>query len=139
MLDVLEHLPDTVAALQRVSELLEPDGMFIITVPAFLLLWTNHDEINHHFTRYTTARFALVAERAGLRVLEQNYFYHWTFPVKVAVRLYERVFNVKPKPARVPPKWINSGQYWLSRLEQKTLSRVPLPLGSSLLAVGKRQ
>ena len=38
MLDVLEHLPDPAAALRRVESLLQPDGKFVVTVPAFRAL-----------------------------------------------------------------------------------------------------
>ena len=139
MLDVLEHMPDPATALQRVHDLLEPDGMFLITVPAFMLLWTNHDALNHHFTRYTAPELRKLAEKAGLCISEQRYFYHWTFPVKIGVRLYERAFDVKPRPAQVPAKWINSYLFFLSRVEQKLFGKVPLPLGSSLMAIGQIQ
>jgi 2-polyprenyl-3-methyl-5-hydroxy-6-metoxy-1,4-benzoquinol methylase len=58
MLDALEHLENPVAALRHVCELLTPEGTFIATVPAFMALWTNHDVLNHHFTRYTKSAFA---------------------------------------------------------------------------------
>jgi 2-polyprenyl-3-methyl-5-hydroxy-6-metoxy-1,4-benzoquinol methylase len=35
MLDVLEHLEDAVGGLRHALELLEPDGIFVATVPAF--------------------------------------------------------------------------------------------------------
>ena len=139
MLDVLEHLQDPVAALRGVRDLLEPNGTFVITVPAFMLLWTNHDSLNHHFTRYTLRRFRGLAMQAGLRVTEQQYFYHWIFPAKIAVRLYEGAFQSKPRPAKVPSSVINSFLFSLSRFEQKTLGRIRIPLGSSLLVVGKGQ
>ena len=137
MLDVLEHLRDPVAALRGVRDLLESDGTFLITVPAFMLLWTNHDALNHHFTRYTQRQFRSVAEQAGLRVTEQRYFYHWTFPAKLAVRVYESAFHVKPRPAQVPSTGVNSFLFSLSRFEQKMLGRISFPLGSSLMAIGK--
>lgn len=137
MLDVLEHLQDPLDALRRVRDLLEADGMFLITVPAFNILWTNHDTLNHHFTRYTAHRFRNLAEQAGLCIREQRYFYHWLFVAKIAVRLYESTFGLKPKPAEVPGKCVNASLFWLSRLEQKILSRYSFPLGSSLMVIGK--
>ena len=138
MLDVLEHLDDAVAALRQVLELLEPKGTFVATVPAFMALWTNHDVLNHHYVRYTKRSFGQVAAQAGLRVREQRYLYHWTCPVKLAIGLRERLFHSEPKPAQVPPKFINETLFQISRIEQKIATPLPMPFGSSLLIVGER-
>lgn len=140
MLDVLEHLQDAVGALRHVTSLMAPGGTFVATVPAFMALWTNHDVLNHHFTRYTKRTLGEVVNAAGLRIREQHYLYHWTCPVKLGVRLAEAVLHPEPKPPSVPPGWMNESLYWISRLEQKTLSALPMPFGSSLLVVaGKDQ
>ena len=138
MLDVVEHLPDAEAGLRRAAELLTDDGLLIVTVPAFNALWTAHDDFNHHYTRYTKRSFAAVAERAGVAVDERRYFFHWTVPVKLAVRGVETVLRRKSRPASVPPAWINRTLYGLSRLEQAVCRRLPPPMGSSLLAVCRR-
>lgn len=65
MLDVLEHLAEPAAALRHALDLLTPQGTLLITVPAFRLLWTNHDVINDHYTRYTKRSFGEVARQAG--------------------------------------------------------------------------
>ena len=138
MLDVLEHLPDPIAALKHAMELLEAQGTFIATVPAFKVLWTNHDLLNHHFTRYTQQSFREIADRAGLEIEEERYLYHWTFPVKLGIRLAERTLHLKPKPPMVGKGWTNEFLYAVSRLEQVVLSSLPIPFGSSLMVVGKR-
>ena len=135
MLDVLEHLEDAAGALRHVLQLLEPDGTFVATVPAFMSLWTNHDVMNHHFIRYTKTSFRKVACAAGLRIEEENYLYHWTCPLKVAIGFKERLFHQEPKPAQVPQRALNDLLYWMSRLEQKTLTALSPPFGSSLLVV----
>jgi hypothetical protein len=43
-----------------------------------------------------------------------------------------------PTPASVPPHFLNQPLYWLSRLEQKTISRLPVPFGSSLMVVARK-
>jgi SAM-dependent methyltransferase len=138
MLDVLEHLPDPAAALRRVASLLEPGGVFLATVPAFMALWTRHDELNHHYIRYTKRRFAELAEPAGLRIDEARYFFHWTAAAKLGTRLAELVTAGAPESPRVPPEPLNRGLYLLSRLEERVLGRLGVPVGSSLLVVGTR-
>ena len=138
MLDVLEHLEDPIGALRHVLDLLAPEGFVIVTVPAFMALWTNHDALNHHIIRYTKQSFRKVARQAGFQIQEEHYLYHWTCPVKLGVRVIEGVFRTKPEAPKVPAGWANEALFWLSRLEQKTLSAFPVPFGSSLMVVGSR-
>lgn len=134
MLDVIEHLDDLVA-LRRAAALLAPGGRVVITVPAFRLLWTAHDDFNHHRRRYTAAELVRVAQHAGLVVRSRRYFFQWLFPLKILVRLKERLAATPSQMAAVPAPWVNRLFRGLSRLEQRTWGRLPWPLGSSLLAV----
>jgi 2-polyprenyl-3-methyl-5-hydroxy-6-metoxy-1,4-benzoquinol methylase len=136
MLDVLEHLPDPAAALRRALALLAPQGVLLVTVPAFKCLWTNHDVINEHFTRYTRKTFRELAGQAGLCIRGKRYFFQWLFPIKLATRVLERAMDLQPQPARVPPRWINIPLYLLSRLEQRTWGALPWPFGASLMVWG---
>jgi SAM-dependent methyltransferase len=135
MLDVLEHLKDPAAALRRVRSLLKPQGMLLATVPAFNLLWTGHDDLNRHVTRYTRRSFAELAEAAGVRIHSLRYLFHWTFLAKLAVRLKEAMLGARPAPPRVPPRFVNEALALATRCEQATLGRLPVPFGSSLLAI----
>jgi SAM-dependent methyltransferase len=138
MLDVLEHLDNPVEALHRVSELLDANGKFVATVPAFMALWTNHDVLNHHRTRYTQTTLREVVRQTDLRILEERYFYHWTCPVKLAVAAIERALHSKPQPTRIPAPWINELLYRVSRMEQRMLTPLSIPFGSSLLMIATK-
>lgn len=138
MLDVIEHLPDPAGALRQAAALLEPDGILVATVPAFRLLWTTHDVLNHHFTRYTRRGFTALASSAGLDIVRARYFFHWVFPAKLGVRLLETVVRRRPAAPALPPPWLNRLLYSTSRLEQRLLTPLPVPLGSSLLVVGRK-
>jgi 2-polyprenyl-3-methyl-5-hydroxy-6-metoxy-1,4-benzoquinol methylase len=133
MLDVLEHLEDPGAALRHAYSLLKPSGALLLTVPAFQFLWTNHDVINHHFLRYRRRTMRALLRQAGFVILEERYWYQWTCPVKLAIRLVESVFRRPPAIAHVPPVWINRPLYWISRMEQQTLGAIGTPFGSSLM------
>jgi len=136
MLDVLEHLPDPAAALGRALALLAPHGMLLVTVPAFKWLWTNHDVINEHFTRYTRRSFRELAGHAGLCIRGERYFFQWLLPPKLATRIAERLRGLPPQPTGVPPHGINTLFYLLSRLEQSTWGALPWPFGTSLMVWG---
>jgi SAM-dependent methyltransferase len=136
MLDVLEHLDNPSEALRHALSLLSVGGTVLITVPAFMTLWTNHDVVNHHRIRYTKRSFRAVARQAGLRIDEERYWFQWMFPFKVAVRLAERVLSREPASPRVPPPWINRPLYHWSRVERGLLDGFDVPFGSSLLIIG---
>jgi len=138
MLDVLEHLPNPKESLKQAVELLEPGGRLVMTVPAFRCLWTNHDDLNHHFTRFTKPSLANIAKFAKLRIDRCQYFFHWLVPLKLAVRLKEQLIQSQPKPPMIPAPIVNRSMLALSLLEQRLFGNLMLPVGTSLLAVGKR-
>jgi 2-polyprenyl-3-methyl-5-hydroxy-6-metoxy-1,4-benzoquinol methylase len=137
MLDVLEHLSEPVAALRNVRRLLAADGFFLATVPAFNAAWTNHDDLNEHITRYTKHSIRDELESAGLHIVEQHYFCHWVFLAKLLERGYEALRPRQPKVPDIPPRWINESLYRLSLIEQKTLGKIAMPFGSSLLVLAQ--
>jgi len=137
MFDVLEHLPDAANALRHASSLLEREGMLVATVPAFESLWTSHDDINHHVQRFTKATLQTLLVESGFDVVSMRYFYFWTCPLKLLIRLKERILRRPSAAAAVPPDTINRALLRLSVLEQETLGRLPMPFGSSLICVGR--
>jgi SAM-dependent methyltransferase len=139
MLDILEHMPDPLAALRHARSLLHEDGVLIATVPALMALWTSHDDLNHHVIRYTRKTFDPLLRDGGFTINESRYLYHWTCPVKLAMALKEKWFGAEPASPTVPAAWVNHVCYGLSRLEQATISKLPMPFGSSLLAVASPQ
>jgi len=139
MLDVLEHLNNPGEALRHAHSLLMPGGALLLTVPAFQILWTNHDTINHHRVRYRRGTLRPLLRQAGFAILEERYWYQWTCPVKLAIRMFERVLHRPPAVARVPPKWINRSLYWVSRAEQETLGAIGMPFGSTLMVYCTKQ
>ena len=126
MLDVVEHLPDPGAAVRRAVDLLEPAGTLLVTVPAFQALWTSHDDFNHHVQRFTRRTLARLVEGVGLETVALRYFFFWTCPVKLLVRLKEGVLRSPSERARVPTPIVNRALYRLSRLEEASLGWLPV-------------
>lgn len=136
ILDVLEHLAEPSAALRRALDLLEPNGAILITVPALQLLWTRHDEMNHHYLRFDRTSFTQLAREVGLEIRELRYFFHWLVLPKLLVRASEALIPRQPSPPRIPPKWLNGTLYSLSRAEQSLTRRLRVPWGTSLMIIG---
>ena len=137
MCDVLEHFPDPVRRLKLALSLLEPEGTLLITVPSFRWLWTTHDTLNRHYTRYTRRRLAEEAHEAGGRLAESRYLFQWMVPLKLAVKLKEAVLRSAPENPPIPGPVINGILYRMARTEERLLRGSRLPIGSSLIAVVK--
>lgn len=50
--DVIEHVEDHELGIEEMKRVSSQNGILFITVPAFMSLWSHHDEVNYHFRRY---------------------------------------------------------------------------------------
>lgn len=91
MMDVLEHVDDDLGLLSEYVQLVPSGAHFLITVPAFQILWSGHDVFLGHRRRYTLRQLEDRARHAGLSILRSSYFFGAVFPLAAATRLLERV------------------------------------------------
>lgn len=138
-LDVLEHLANPAAALRHAIRLLDSQGRILITLPAFRMLWTAHDDLNDHRDRYTRASLCRLASQSGISLIDQKYLFHWLFPMKLGLRFFEGVGLSKGGTPEIPPRPINEFLRTMSVLEHRTLRNLGLPFGTTLLAIGRAQ
>jgi hypothetical protein len=76
LLDVLEHIEEPSGFLRHlVSRTLVAGGHAIITVPAFQMLFTEHDRALAHYRRYDRHEIADVARSAELQIVEYGYLF----------------------------------------------------------------
>ncbi|BFU46429.1 class I SAM-dependent methyltransferase [Krasilnikovia sp. MM14-A1004] len=66
--DVLEHIGDDYLAAAEIRRVLRPGGTLLVTVPADMRLWSEHDVASRHFRRYDRAALEGVVTKAGLLV-----------------------------------------------------------------------
>lgn len=77
LLDVLEHVSDDRQLLEELTsrESIDDTSMFIITVPAFNSLFSEHDIKLNHYRRYNLKDLEKITANAGLEKLESGYFF----------------------------------------------------------------
>jgi SAM-dependent methyltransferase len=95
ILDVLEHIRDDSHFLESIRNLLVPNsGVIVLTVPAYSWLWSEHDEQNEHYRRYTARRIKRLFERAHYHCITVGYFMTLLFPFAAIHRLISRVVSI---------------------------------------------
>jgi 2-polyprenyl-3-methyl-5-hydroxy-6-metoxy-1,4-benzoquinol methylase len=137
-LDVVEHIDDDRGAVARMAGMLERGGWMIITVPAFESLWDHHDEINLHCRRYTAEGLKRTLTGHGVEILELRYLFRSLFLPKLAIRLLNAGRTRKLAQHRVPGPLVNRALEHMCILEDRLLGRLPLPFGTSVLAVVRK-
>ena len=84
--DVLEHVSNDVDMLRNYVRLAPVSAKFVVTVPAFMSLWSGHDVFLKHFRRYKKSEIISVVKKSGLTVLKSQYLYIPLFPLAWIVR-----------------------------------------------------
>lgn len=138
-LDVIEHIDDDVGSLRAMRALLRPGGQAVITVPAFMFLWTEFDEINAHKRRYTRGELDAKLRQAGFSVERISYFNTLLFPLVVLVRALNRLFRRSgADDLSLPNRYANAALTGLFGCEKWLLRYLSFPFGVSILAVARR-
>lgn len=138
LLDVIEHLDDDVSALRAARAVLVPTGRVIVTVPAFQLLWTVHDEANHHRRRYTKRTLRRALELGGFKVEHITYFNSYLFVFALVERLTKKLLRARrDAELSLPPAPMNRAMRTIFAAEGRRLERgLGFFAGLSVLAVG---
>ena len=141
MFDVLEHTRDDSLVLEKANELLVSHGHLVLSVPAFMLLWSQHDVVNEHYRRYTRRELVSKVERAGLSVTRATYFSTLLFPPVAAFRIFRRMMGATEKATSDLGYSLGPIDRMLHRVfltERSLLRHVDLPFGTSVLVVARK-
>jgi SAM-dependent methyltransferase len=138
-LDIFEHTADDAGAFAEAARVLRPDGLLVLSVPAFQSLWSAHDVALMHERRYRLPQVRRRLEAAGLAVESASYALWFLFPAFVASRLRARFRRgeASAEISEVTP-WVNRTLVALQDVEGRLASRLRLPWGSSVVAVGRK-
>ncbi len=137
--DVIEHVEDDALAVREMIRVCKPGGSVCVTVPAFMSLWSSHDEINHHFRRYRLRQLSTLFTGNHGRVVFASYFNFILFVPIYFARLISRMFSGNEKPKsdfeRYKPGVLGGILFHLLRSESALLKKgLALPIGVSALA-----
>lgn len=136
--DCLEHISDDEKALKNWHNLLKPDGSLLIFVPAYKILWSNHDDANMHFRRYTKNELKRKLEKNHFKTTKSSYWNFFLFFPILFIRSFSGLNSNKNEEETGDLKRMhifNSFFYSLINFENKLLKNINFPFGVSVFCV----
>src|ERR1700730_7428287 len=113
LLDVLEHHPDPSLFLNQIKNTipLASGGIYIITVPAFKKIFSQHDVLLGHLRRYNTSTLANQVSKSGYVIIRKGYFFSSLLFLRIIQLFLEKMglssarkgvdnWNASPLPTR---------------------------------------
>jgi SAM-dependent methyltransferase len=146
--DVLEHLERPADLLREIHRVLQPDGLFLASVPAFPFLWSEADVMAGHYRRYRRRTLIALLRRSGFRPMYINHHFAAATPLllmgralpwrlgvrrdpEIANRQYVEELGRTSRPARMlGDRLMDAERIWARHL--------PVPMGTSLVVAARR-
>ena len=132
MHDVLEHIEDDVAAVAALRDLLKPDAVAVISVPAYPWLFGHHDVQLGHFRRYTR-RSLLALFRGDDFEIEASRYYGAAL---IPIALWFSRISRRPYPVARASEGVAQR---VMRAICQSESRIAMPVGTSVLLRVRRR
>lgn len=115
LMDVLEHVPDPAALLAEVQSCCHTGTRVFVSVPAFQILWSGHDEYLGHYRRYNLQQLVALVTPTGFQIDRAHYlFSHLLLPALLRRRLLRSEVQ---SDMQMVPAWLNTLLYGVGFLE----------------------
>lgn len=147
-LDVIEHVDDDRELVRHLYSVVKPGGHMIVTVPAFQVLWSEHDEVNWHKRRYRARQLDTLLRETGLEIERLTYCNTALFLPILAARKLKNLKNrlrsnrrddeLPESDLRQLPHPINESLLRVMQAERRLMRRRDFPFGVSLLAIARK-
>ena len=141
-LDACEHFEDDVKAMKEMVRVLRPGGAAVVTVPAFMFLWSPHDDAFHHVRRYTRGELRTKLRGAGFSPERISYYSFFLLP---PVYLFRKIRSCGAKGKEkhsdffVPlPAPVEGSLRGVMAVERFLMRFLNLPFGVSLFSVNRK-
>jgi trans-aconitate methyltransferase len=138
LLDVIEHIEDDIAFMKWLGEFscITGDTHFVITVPAYQWLFSNHDIFLVHYRRYTNQLLINNLSKAGYAKQKVGYFFLSLYLARILAWCKEKITRDKKettglvewqggKTTTLFVKGILMADFYLSRLFRSIGIKLP--------------
>ena len=140
--DVIEHVEDDTQGVKELKRVCKGEGLVVITVPAYMFLWSRHDEINHHYRRYKKQQLLNLFNGEGKFVYHSYYNFWLFFPIALFRFLNNVLGLTKETDEDTGSDFTIMGKdNWISRILYRIFysesffikNHISLPFGVSLI------
>lgn len=140
--DVIEHIRDDIKAIEQIYASLKPNGLFLLSVPQHMFLWSAYDEAGCHFRRYSAGELKHKLEQAGFEILESVSFNSLLLPLMMLSRIRKKggpSVKVDVLGELRLPQTLNLGLSVILRIEYFMLwFGIRFPFGGSRIVVARK-
>jgi 2-polyprenyl-3-methyl-5-hydroxy-6-metoxy-1,4-benzoquinol methylase len=88
--DVFEHIEEDLAGMRNVHDMLTDKGVFILSVPQHMFLWSKLDEIVFHKRRYSRTEMLKKLRQSGFTPVRTTSHVFTLFPLMYLSRLLDK-------------------------------------------------
>ena len=143
--DVLEHINDDFQVIENIHKTLKPNGLFFMSVPQHMWLWSTQDETAYHKRRYSRKEMTDKLNQAGFFVEFTSSFVFTLLPLMFLSRLRRK----KKTPGeevkynydelKLPKLFNKIAGLFMSVDELLIKAGLSLPFGGSLIVVARKK
>ena len=139
LLDVLEHTDDA-KTFREMRRILRPNGLIVLTIPAYSWLWSRWDEVLHHKRRYDKAGLEELLDVEGFEVRKISYVYAFLLVPVFLIRIIKSwlMADSYGSDFRLSTPLVNRIMLRLSRIEAWAIERFFVPFGTSLVCIAQK-
>jgi SAM-dependent methyltransferase len=137
--DILQTIPDDLAALREMRRVLKDGAMLCLTVPAYPSLWGEQDEARGHCRRYTASELRRKLNNAGFEVTRVSYLVASGFFPAMVERLGKNIFSTSIVRNLQPPARVNNAaMVLLLDVERQLIRYINLPFGTRVVCWARK-
>lgn len=139
-LDVLEHIEDDLESIIAIRDSLSDNGICVITVPAFMFLWSNHDRVHQHKRRYVLKELKQKLLDAGFKIEKISYYNTLLFLPIFTVRMINKFLmkGERGSDAYMQNRVLNYILKIIFTLEKYILKHINMRFGVSIMTVVRK-
>lgn len=141
--DVLyeQGVVDDRESVMEFSRVLVKGGRVLLRLPAYDWLRGQHDVGIHTAHRYTAGEVKKILQKAGFSIAHISYANTFMFPAALIKRMTERIWppTLEQSDLTLNAGFFNSLLQTVLSLEAPLVSRIGLPFGLSVIAIGEKK
>lgn len=131
-------------ALEEIYRVCKEKGRVFFSEPAYKLLWSSHDILEHSQRRYRLRILRKKIERVGFAIDKISYINSIVFPIIFFYRMGKKIFppkrnsNLKSDLQEIP-RVFNKILILFSIFESFLIKRLVLPFGATIICIASKE